>query len=469
MTVGVINFPVSLDTLTELIRAINRPVAGWPTLTLAIGASDLTINVSDATSFPTNGVLVIENEIIYYASKSGNVITVETGGRGKEGTTAASHTAGVSVRAPITARHHNALADAILAIETLIGTTGATLTVTDLFVTDDAVVSDLLNVNGLAHLDGGLVVTGNTSLVGNADVNGTLQADGALSLGTASYATTGMLNLQNNVAIAARNVAGSGDVEIARINASDELSLFGAIAILNSVGTLRVLATSGNIYLGDRFSADTVGANILLSKSRNATRGAHTIVQNGDTLGSITFLGSNGTAFETAAQILGVVDGAPGASADMPGRIVFLVAADGTATPTEALRISNTKAVLAKSSVLSDSPTAGLGYATGAGGTVTQITSKATGVTLNKICGQITMNNAALASDTTVSFTLTDSAIAAGDVLVLNHISGGTIGSYLLNAQSAAGSATINVRNITAGSLSEAIVIAFAVVKAVTA
>jgi len=109
------------------------------------------------------------------------------------------------------------------------------------------------------------------------------------------------------------------------------------------------------------------------------------------------------------------------------------------------------------------------GYATGAGGTVTQLTNKATAVTLSKSTGQITLNNAALAADTTVSFTLTNTVIEAGDILIMNHISAGTAGSYLLNAQSAAGSATINVRNITAGSLSEAIVIAFAVIKAVTA
>ena len=109
------------------------------------------------------------------------------------------------------------------------------------------------------------------------------------------------------------------------------------------------------------------------------------------------------------------------------------------------------------------------GYITGEGGTVTQATSKATAVTLNKKCGQITMNAAALAAATTVSFTLTNSTIAATDVLVLNHVSGGTAGSYLLNAQAAAGSVSINVRNITAGSLSEAIVISFAVIKAVTA
>ena len=109
------------------------------------------------------------------------------------------------------------------------------------------------------------------------------------------------------------------------------------------------------------------------------------------------------------------------------------------------------------------------GYATGSGGTVTQATSKSTGVTLSKSTGQITLDGAALAASTTVSFTLTNTVIEAGDILIMNHISGGTAGSYLLNAQSAAGSASINVRNISLGSLSEAIVIAFAVIKAVTA
>lgn len=111
----------------------------------------------------------------------------------------------------------------------------------------------------------------------------------------------------------------------------------------------------------------------------------------------------------------------------------------------------------------------GVGYSSGVGGAVTQATSKATGVTLSKLCGQITLNNAALAADAIVSFVLTNTEIAAGDVLILNHLSGGTPGAYVLNARSAAGSATIDVANRTAGSLSEAIVIAFAVIKAVAA
>jgi hypothetical protein len=107
------------------------------------------------------------------------------------------------------------------------------------------------------------------------------------------------------------------------------------------------------------------------------------------------------------------------------------------------------------------------GYVAGEGGAETQATSKSTGVTLSKKCGQITMDAAALAADTTVTFTLTNTEVVATDIIILNHVSGGTAGAYLLNAQAGSGSASINVRNITSGSLSEAIVIGFAIIKAV--
>jgi hypothetical protein len=105
------------------------------------------------------------------------------------------------------------------------------------------------------------------------------------------------------------------------------------------------------------------------------------------------------------------------------------------------------------------------GYVAGGGGTVTQATNKATGVTLNKPSGQITMNNAALAAATIVSFTFTNSTISSTDVLVINHVSGGTIGSYTFTAACGSGSATVYVRNATSGSLGEAIVLRYAVIK----
>lgn len=112
----------------------------------------------------------------------------------------------------------------------------------------------------------------------------------------------------------------------------------------------------------------------------------------------------------------------------------------------------------------------GIGYSTGAGGTVTQITSKATGVTLNKICGAITLNNAALGAVTAVTFAVTNSACAVGDIIVVNHSSAGTNGAYLVKGGlAAAGSFTITVYNNTVGILSEAIVVSFAIIKGVSA
>ena len=100
------------------------------------------------------------------------------------------------------------------------------------------------------------------------------------------------------------------------------------------------------------------------------------------------------------------------------------------------------------------------------GGTVTQATNKSTGVTLNTESGQITMNNAALAAAAEVSFTVTNSKIAATDVVVVNHGSGGTAGSYLVNANAiASGSFAVTVSNVSSGSLSEAIVINFVALK----
>lgn len=127
-----------------------------------------------------------------------------------------------------------------------------------------------------------------------------------------------------------------------------------------------------------------------------------------------------------------------------------------------------TGALAATGSIASSSASAGIGYATGAGGTVTQSPSKSSGVTLNTVTGQITTSGSGLAGGTVVSFTLTNSAISANDLLVLNHLSGGTAGAYTLTSQPASGSTVISIRNNTAGNLSETLVIGFAVIKSVT-
>jgi len=109
-----------------------------------------------------------------------------------------------------------------------------------------------------------------------------------------------------------------------------------------------------------------------------------------------------------------------------------------------------------------------LGYTTGSGGTVTQASNKTTAVTLNKINGEIVMNGAALADDATAAFTFTNSTIAATDVVIVNVASVGTAGAYQVTVGAvAAGSCSISVLNVSGGSLSEAIKLNFAVIKAV--
>jgi len=117
---------------------------------------------------------------------------------------------------------------------------------------------------------------------------------------------------------------------------------------------------------------------------------------------------------------------------------------------------------------------AGVGYGTGAGGTQTQATNKSTGVTLNTICGQITTTASALAASTSVSFTFTNSTIAATDVVIVNVANVGgaapTINTYQVGVDSVlAGSCRIHIRNVSGASASQALVLNFAVIKSVAA
>lgn len=110
--------------------------------------------------------------------------------------------------------------------------------------------------------------------------------------------------------------------------------------------------------------------------------------------------------------------------------------------------------------------TLGLGYATGAGGTVTQITSRTTGVTLDKITGAITLVSAA-GSASYQTFTVTNSTVAATDVIIVNQKSG-TDKYIILVTAVAAGSFNITFAT-TGGTTTEQPVFNFAVIKGVAA
>jgi hypothetical protein len=131
---------------------------------------------------------------------------------------------------------------------------------------------------------------------------------------------------------------------------------------------------------------------------------------------------------------------------------------------------TSTAAITSSSTILANGNSSKIGYNTGAGGSVTQgAGAKTNAVTLNRPTGIIVTDNAALAADTAVTFNLSNSVIDSTDIVLVSHISGGTLGSYNFAVAPATGNANVTIRNITAGSLSEALSLRFIVIKSVNA
>jgi hypothetical protein len=271
-------------------------------------------------------------------------------------------------------------------------------------------------------------------------------------------------------------------------------------------------------------AADTSAGYQVFDKDRNGS-----IVQNGDVLGNIVFRGYDGATYHQAAAIMASVDGAPGTN-DMPGALRFLTTADGASAPTERMRIdasgnlgvggtpsqalhvargagvsafSTFRANGAAAGALygqdssnaaycwneSNAPlyfgtnntvratldssgnllmnSAALGYGAGAGGTVTQATSKSTAVTLNKPSGRITMHNAALASGAQIEFALQNTFIAANDTVLVHPSDPANVGYFydVMAYNVMAGSCFILVRNTSGSSRPDPLQLSFTVMK----
>jgi hypothetical protein len=238
-----------------------------------------------------------------------------------------------------------------------------------------------------------------------------------------------------------RSTAGAGDIE--------ELTIGSGLSLtagqLTATGAVTPAGVSGSVQIND-------GAGALGAVTDFKWDSANTEL---DVPGNLSL--DDGGTFTTTLQTVTATANRTISFPNATGTVALVAGSNQQVT-------YNNAGAQAGGNLGYNATTGVFGYVSGTG-TITQATNKATGVTLNSPSGQITLNGAALAANTTVSFTLTNSSITANDILILNHLSAGTAGSYLLNAQAGAGSASINVRNITAGSLSEAIVIGFAVIQ----
>lgn len=110
----------------------------------------------------------------------------------------------------------------------------------------------------------------------------------------------------------------------------------------------------------------------------------------------------------------------------------------------------------------------GNGYSTGAGGTQSQGTSRTTTVVLSKLCGNITMFSAAQAAQAIVTFTLTNTFIAATDFILIQHISATNAGAWQFSVVAGSGTCNISIRNVSTASITEATPLRFTIIKGVT-
>ena len=138
----------------------------------------------------------------------------------------------------------------------------------------------------------------------------------------------------------------------------------GSSSFTGALNIQNVNDSSGQGYVGvalSRHSNNVEGNQIGFAKSRGTTANSKTVVQENDTFGLITFQGADGSNLNEGARILAGSDGTAG-SDDMPGRIQFYTTADGAASPTERMRISNSgHVVIAGSSGSTASPTSLMG------------------------------------------------------------------------------------------------------------
>lgn len=237
MPPGTSAYPAGLDTQDTLIRAKDGVQS---TLSAAIDAVTGTIPLASAAIFPTTSVVVIEGEEIVYTGKSGNDLTGGIRGAlsGDGGGAAAPHAAAVPVRLVAIAATHRVQNDAIIGLETKLGT-GASTPAAGQFLKGTGA-----GASGWSALTSG-EVTGALGFTPANKAGDTLIGALAIGDGAGDPASAGSIRLRNAATITARDQAGGSDINLARVDASDR------VALANDAVTI----TTGGAVAGASFTA----------------------------------------------------------------------------------------------------------------------------------------------------------------------------------------------------------------------
>lgn len=225
--------------------------------------------------------------------------------------------------------------------------------------------------------------------------------------------------------------------------------------------TISTLDTNGNLVLAPNGTGSVSAAKVDITGG--TITGITNLVATGGTISGVTFTGS--FTGLTLLESTTLATSAAAAGCNLNGSTL---AADGTDT-----NININITPKGTGQTLSSGK---MGYPTGTGGTVTQTTSRTTGVTLNKITGEIVLFAVGIAGHEADEFVLTNSTIEANDVVMLCIKNGGSLAAgtrkyYVTQVNTvAAGSCTISVGNIDNGAItSESPTLQFVVLKGAVA
>ena len=210
-------------------------------------------------------------------------------------------------------------------------TTGTTVVLaTGAIVSDmvEIVVYDVFSVADTVSKSAGGTFDGDVTAAGTLAVTGVVTANGGAVFNEGSADVDFRVESNGNANMLF--VDGGNDRVYIGKNATG--STFNAKLQIEDTGAAAGIAIH-------RANAGTGQGNLNFSKSRAATIGDNTVVQDGDGLGAIIWSGADGTDRATpAAQIQAVVDGTPGSN-DMPGKLIFSTTKDGAAATSEYFRL----------------------------------------------------------------------------------------------------------------------------------
>ena len=128
------------------------------------------------------------------------------------------------------------------------------------------------------------------------------------------------------------------------IDAGNDKMLIGTTASRNVSGIVPALFQEAVGYTGASYglvanSNDSNGAYILIGKSRGTSLGSSTALQNGDQIGGVYFQAADGTDISHAAAYMDAIIYGDVGNNDVPGALRFFTTPDGSATPTEKMRV----------------------------------------------------------------------------------------------------------------------------------